>query len=427
MSERGERREPRDAGDQREPRDASDRPGTRGAGDRQTPRELPASFAQVMGKAWRDNLLFSVLVELTYRCNLDCSFCYNDLGLRGVPLSTDQYFQFFSDLRDMQVLNLTLSGGEPLAHPDFIRLGARARALGFAVRVKSNGHALRGEMARRIRDEIDPFLVEVSLHGATAATHDRQTRVPGSFERLLANLGEMRRLGLRVKINSTLTAWNEHEIEAILDLAAELGLPLQVDPEVTPRDDGDRSPLALTVSRDGLLRLFAALAAREAAAGARAEAAGAAGTAPAPAERAPLRPAVAISRGADDGSQPAPAQKHCGAGSSGIAVDPYGNVYPCVQWRRPVGNLHQQPIGDIWRRSRGLAEVRELTVAAKGVVEGYDAGGVFLNFCPGNAESLTGDPLRIYPAAERRQELTQEWLRAAAPAAPRSPFNILPS
>src|ERR1700730_12483347 len=176
----------------------------------------------------------------------------------------------------MQVLTLTVPGGEPLAHPDFIRLGARARALGFAVRVKSNGHALRGEMARRIRDEIDPFLVEVSLHGATAATHDRQTRVPGSFERLLANLGEMRRLGLRVKLNSTLTAWNEHEVEAILDLAAELGLPLQVDPEVTPRDDGDRSPLALTVSRDGLSRLFAALAAREAAAGAGAQAAGAA-------------------------------------------------------------------------------------------------------------------------------------------------------
>jgi MoaA/NifB/PqqE/SkfB family radical SAM enzyme len=452
MSDAGERREPRYAGEprersaQRNGRERHDAGGRRDAGERQTPRELPASFAQVMGKAWRDNLLFSVLVELTYRCNLDCSFCYNDLALRGVPLSTDQYFQFFSDLRDMQVLNLTLSGGEPLAHPDFIRLGARARSLGFAVRIKSNGHALRGEMARRIRDEIDPFLVEVSLHGATAATHDRQTRVPGSFERLLANLGEMRRLGLRVKLNSTLTAWNEHEVEAILDLAAELGLPLQVDPEVTPRDDGDRSPLALTASRDGLLRLFAALAAREAAAAPpNSKTPGTPEisetpqtpltpltaqtplTPQTPLSTAPARPAVAISRGADDGSQPAPAQKHCGAGSSGIAVDPYGNVYPCVQWRRPVGNLHQQPIGDIWRRSRGLAEVRELTVAAKGVVEGYDAGGVFLNFCPGNAESLTGDPLRIYPAAERRQELTQEWLRAASPAAPRSPFNILPS
>jgi MoaA/NifB/PqqE/SkfB family radical SAM enzyme len=380
--------------------------------------DTPTSFAQVVGKAWRDNLLFSVLVELTYRCNLDCFFCYNDLGLRGEPLTTEQYFQFFSDLRDMQVFNLTLSGGEPLAHPDFLRLGARARALGFVLRIKSNGHALRGEMARRIRDEIDPFLVEVSLHGATAATHDRQTRVPGSFDRLLANLAEMRRLGLRVKVNSTLTAWNENEIEGMLDLTAGLGLPLQVDPEVTPRDDGDREPLAITASRQGTLRLFNALAAREKPAGEPAgEGAGSAAE--------PAQPAISVARGADDGSLPAPAQKHCGAGSSGIAVDPYGNVYPCVQWRRPVGNLHEQPIGEIWRRSRGLAEVRQLTVAAKGAVEAYGPGGAFLNFCPGNAEALTGDPLGIYPAAERRAELTQEWLRTAAPA--RSPFNILPS
>src|SRR5205807_1264407 len=164
------------------------------------------SFDRLMLRTWSENRLFSALVELTYRCNLDCFFCYNDLALRGRPLSLEQYFDFFADLRDLQVLNLTLTGGEPLAHPDFLRLGARARELGFVVRIKSNGHALRGALARRIRDEIDPFLVEVSLHGATAAVHDRQTREPGSFERLLANLREMRGLGLRVKLNSTLTA-----------------------------------------------------------------------------------------------------------------------------------------------------------------------------------------------------------------------------
>src|SRR6185295_4685519 len=161
--------------------------------------------------------------------NLDCFFCYNDLGAVGRPLSLEQYCDLFAELAGLGVLNLTLSGGEPLAHPDFLPLGARARELGFVVRVKSNGHALRGELARRLRDEVDPFLVEVSLHGASAATHDRQTRVPGSFERLLANLGELRALGLRVKINSTLTAWNEGEIEEMYALADRLGLPLQLD------------------------------------------------------------------------------------------------------------------------------------------------------------------------------------------------------
>ena len=207
--------------------------------------ERRMSLARVVAAAWRENLLFSVLVELTYRCNLDCFFCYNDVGAAGrAALAATHYFRLFAELRELEVLNLTLSGGEPLAHPDFLALGARARELGFAVRIKSNGHALRGELARRVRDEVDPFLIEVSLHGATAATHDRQTRVAGSFERLLANLAELRALGLRVKLNSTLTAWNEGEIAGMFALADALGLPLQVDPEVTPRDDGGREPLA---------------------------------------------------------------------------------------------------------------------------------------------------------------------------------------
>jgi MoaA/NifB/PqqE/SkfB family radical SAM enzyme len=352
------------------------------------------AFEQILRKTWRDNILFSVLVELTYRCNLDCFFCYNDLGLRGEPLRTEQYFDFFAELRDLQVLHLTLSGGEPLAHPDFLRLGARARDLGFVVRVKSNGHALRGETARRLRDEVDPFLVEVSLHGANAATHDRQTRVPGSFDRLLANLREALDLGLRIKINSTMTAWNEGEIEEMLALADSLGVRLQFDPEVTPRDDGGREPLAISPSRAGVARLFALQAARARALSA-GEVAGAGG-------------ALHVAKGGDDGTLPATAEKHCGAGSAGIAVDPYGNVYPCVQWRRPVGNLHQQSIGEIWTSSAGLREVRELTTRAKHVVDAYGPAGGLMSFCPGSAVMRTGDPLQVYPDALRRMEILGE-------------------
>ena len=367
------------------------------------------SFGRVLAKTWEDNLLFSALVELTYRCNLDCFFCYNDLGAAGKPLSREQYFAFFADLADLGVLNLTLTGGEPLAHPDFLALGRKARELGFVLRVKSNGHALRGELARRLREEVDPFLVEVSLHGATAATHDRQTRVPGSFERLLANLEEMRRLGLRVKVNSTLTAWNEGEIEAMFDLVESLGLNFQVDPEVTARDDGSREPLSVAPTREGILRLFAVQEER----GRRWREAQASGGVGAELAAAPaLSSGSAIGKGADDGTMPVAPQKHCGAGSSGIAVDPYGNVYPCVQWRRPVGNLHERSIREIWTGSNDLDDIRALTARAKQVVDGYGEAGALLNFCPGSAATFGGDPLAVYPQALRRMELAQEAQRS---------------
>ena len=353
-------------------------------------------FEQILQKAWRDNLLFSVLLELTYRCNLDCFFCYNDLGLQGEPLSTEGYLRLLDDLRAMEVMNLTFSGGEPLAHPDFLKLGARARELGFVVRIKSNGHALRGELARRIRDEVDPFLIEVSLHGSTAATHDRQTRVPGSFDRLLANVRHLLDLGVRVKINSTLTAWNEGEIRGMFDLADSFGVPLQIDPEVTPRDDGNREPLSISPSREGVVSLFRLQAERGRQAQAAAGDVG--GGVP------------VVARGGDDGTVPASPEKHCGAGSAGIAVDPYGNVYPCVQWRRPVGNLHRQSIREIWTGSADLAEVRGLTVQVKQRIEAFGPSGPLLNFCPGSAVTRTGDPLEVYPDAVRRLDLMEEVL-----------------
>ncbi len=336
----------------------------------------------LLEKTWNGNLLFSALVELTYRCNLDCFYCYNDLGQRGETLSDQQYFDFFADLAALQVMNLTFTGGEPLAHPSFLRLGRQARDLGFVLRIKSNGHALRGELAEKIRRELDPFLIEISLHGATAAAHDRQTRIPGSFERLMSNLGELRALGQRVKLNATLTRWNENEIEAMFELADSLGLRLSMSPTVTPRDDGDLGPLQIAPSDEGIKRLYRLLDSR-----------------------------IPDAEESEACTGSPSIRKNCGAGASGIAVDPYGNVYPCVQWRRPLGNLHQQRIGEIWKISPALAEVRQLNEEAKIKVlaKGQDAFG--LSHCMGISEEKKGDPLADDEMALRNARLLQETRR----------------
>jgi MoaA/NifB/PqqE/SkfB family radical SAM enzyme len=339
------------------------------------------SFSDTVKRAWNDNRLMSVLLELTYACNLDCSFCYNDLSLGGQRLSLSQYRELLDDLASLGVLNLSLTGGEPLAHPHFFEIATHARSLGFVIRLKTNGHAVRGAVARRIREEVDPFLVEVSVHGATAATHDRQTRVPGSFERLVANIRTMKSLGLRVKANSVLTRWNEDEIEDLLALYDELDVAFQIDPEVKPRDDGDQSTLAIEASSEGQARYRRALEAC-----AKRDVTVTEAPSPATARKAIM----------------ASTDKHCGAGSNNIAVDPYGRVLPCVQWRVPVGNLHEQRVTAIWAASGTLDEIRETTKAARRKLESFGDAGLVSNFCPGAAHTYSGDPLAIYPPAEQR-------------------------
>lgn len=339
------------------------------------------NYSDTLQRTWQENILFNALIELTYRCNLNCFICYNDSALKGAPLGTEQYFRFFDDLRELGTLNLTLSGGEPLAHPDFFTLGRKARDMGFLVRVKSNGHALHGRLAQRLRDEVDPFMVEVSLHGATAAVHDRQTRVPGSFVKLIANFRGMREAGMRMKLNCPLTVWNEHEIDGMYAIADDFGVQFQIDPQITRRDDGDLAPLDVSPSREGIARHYE-VQRRRIAALVKSQGSRTAEAAPAEAE---AKPASTLP------------EKHCGAGSSTIIVDPYGNVYPCVQWRRKIGNLHEESIRAMWHQSTELAEVRRISSDVKQMVDAQGTQG--FSFCPGTAEQETGRATNIYPVA----------------------------
>jgi len=348
------------------------------------------TYGDLVQRARHNNTLLSVLIELTYDCNLNCFVCYNDRNQQGLPLSVDQYRQLIDELAGMGVLHLTLSGGEPLVYEDFWAIGSYARARGFVIRIKSNGHAIGPQLARRLKLEVDPFVTEVSLHGACAATHDRQTRVEGSFNQLMRNIQGMLQAGIRVQLNVPLTRWNETEVDALCALADRLGLLLQIDPDVAPTDAGHPAPLSIAPSEAGLRRLNEVHQARLAAS---------------TIEKQTTEAAELSNKRVQKKECPESTTKHCGAGSTGLAVDPYGNVYPCVQWRIRLGSFHDQSIMDIWQDSEELKRVRAVNekVGKARKSARTDAG---LAFCPGMAQTESGSPFSLYTAFRLRKLAT---------------------
>jgi MoaA/NifB/PqqE/SkfB family radical SAM enzyme len=265
----------------------------------------------------------------------------------------DLFKTLLDDLADMGVMSLTLSGGEPLMYQHFFELGAYARKKGFIIKVKSNAVPLNQRNAERLKAEVDPFIVETSLHGARPQSHDRLTQVPGSFDRLLRNIEILKSRGLRVKVNSTLTRWNENEIADMFALADHMDVPLQFDPEVTPKDDGDLSPLDIAPSKAGIESMVRLSLQRSRAA------------------HVPDRLPITL-KPANRPTQKPDRKKHkvCGAGSTNLIVDPFGNVFPCVQFRRNVGNIHDQSIIEIWNDSKELKGIRDLAETALDVALG---------------------------------------------------------
>ena len=179
----------------------------------------------------------------------------------------------------------------------------------------------------------------------------------------------MLRAGLRVKLNSTLTSWNVGEVEEMWALAESFGLLLTLNSVVSPRDNGDLTPLMIAPSGAEMERVHALDAVRHA--------------------------RIQVESEPEEVPREAGSEKVCGAGSSSVTIDPFGDVYPCVQWRRPVGNILDRSLRDIWSGNTRLGEVRELAVAAKRTRDSLtqlpDGG-----FCPGMAEIASGFAASAY-------------------------------
>ena len=113
----------------------------------------------------------------------------------------------------------------------------------------------------------------------------------------------------------------------------------------------------------------------------------------------------------------------CGTGRSSFALDPYGNVFPCVQWRRPLGNLRDaDSMDEIWNGGNDtLTDVRDKAVEMSSLLN-KEAHGPFAQYCLGVAEVQTGDPMGGYRQVEvnarfRHQAYEDNQRRAGLPCA----------
>ena len=299
-------------------------------------------------------------LELTYRCNWRCVFCYNPRHHDRRGLSGAEWLAVLDGLRALGTLYVALTGGEPLTHPEFLAVARGVRERAFALRILTNGALVTEPLAEEIA-ALRPLAVELSLHGATAATHDRATATPGSFDAMTRGLDRLLARKVGVVLKTPLTHLNEAEMEGMRRIAEERGVPWRVDPVLTPRDDGDAGPLAYRASPEAVSRMFRELAAL----------------------------------GQLPHEERAKGGTNCGLGRTTIAVDPEGNVFPCLQWRRaPLGNVRETPLPSMWAGSTErlfaasvARSANDTLVAAGGAVSSFP-------FCPALALQRTGDPLR---------------------------------
>jgi len=184
-----------------------------------------------------------------------------------------------------------------------------------------------------------PESVQISVYSHRPEVHDAISKLPGSLRRSLAGARLLVERGVKVIFANVLMRNNFQDYTGVQKLAAELGAQYTVDPTITPMMDGDRSILNLGIGQAELQQVFRDSSLL--------------GTSPEEFCDLPKGPLAEA-----DAMETLP----CSAGHTFCYVSPYGEVYPCVQFPLPTGNLRSTKFLDIWKHSPQMNEVRSITV-----------------------------------------------------------------
>jgi MoaA/NifB/PqqE/SkfB family radical SAM enzyme len=198
--------------------------------------------------------------EITCRCNLRCVMCYTDCfnrpDLIRTELDTSEILRIMDELAGAGCLDLILTGGEPLARPDFFDIYAHAKAHGFLVTILTNGTLITRAVADRLA-ALPPHRIEISLHGMTEETFETITRGRRSFERCRRAIGLLLDRELPLVLKTTAMTVNHDEILAIKRYAQGLGsVGYRLGEALRPTLDGDDKPRRLELPEATRLRLL---------------------------------------------------------------------------------------------------------------------------------------------------------------------------
>jgi MoaA/NifB/PqqE/SkfB family radical SAM enzyme len=161
--------------------------------------------------------------SITNICNAACDFCgfARDKTLIGPARYVDAgaYSRALPILHRRGIRYLTLQGGEPLVHPEVLRLVSQTVAVGISCAIITNGWFL----SRSIKSLADAGLCQliVSLDSADLAEHERNRGLEGLERRLAEGIAQAREYGLPVQASITVNRLVRYE--ALPDTLRRLG------------------------------------------------------------------------------------------------------------------------------------------------------------------------------------------------------------
>lgn len=172
---------------------------------------------------------FVLFYEVTRACDLVCAHCRACAQPRRHPheLTPEQSRLLITQIASFpKPPVLVFTGGDPMKREDILDLVRFSVDSGLSTAMTPSATPLVTSEALRGLKDAGLSRLALSIDAADAATHDSFRGVPGSFDRTLHILREANGIGLPIQVNTTITKRNVHQVDAMADLFADLGIVL---------------------------------------------------------------------------------------------------------------------------------------------------------------------------------------------------------
>jgi radical SAM protein with 4Fe4S-binding SPASM domain len=324
-------------------------------GNPATRRGLVATIRSVghLGISQPQQFLAPLMVvwNFTQACNLQCKHCYQEAGKRhDDELTLEEQKRIVDLLAERDVPMIAFSGGEPLMSPTFLQVARYAADKGLHLTVATNGTLCTPD---RVKAMVDAGLkyIEISLDSTDPAKHDAWRGADGYWERAVTGIRNVIATpGVRCGVAMTITRWNLAEMEPMIQWSIAEGakafyafnfIPTGrardvVDQDLTP---GEREQMLGVLQKylvDGRISILSSSPQYGRACLELGD---------------PTSPVNTGHYGHGGGKMTRIFARYvggCGAGRAYCAIQPNGDVTPCVFLPVKVGNLRTDPFETIW-------------------------------------------------------------------------------
>lgn len=280
--------------------------------------------------------LTNVHIEVISKCNEKCVHCYIPHENKTTEMHPNIFFSILEQCKNMNVLHITISGGEPFLHKDFCNFLKKCRQYNFSVNILSNLTLLSNDIIKEIK--ANPLLsVQTSLYAMDQNVHDKITQKKGSFKQTKKSIIKLIENDIPLQISCPILRFNKDFYSEVTKWADQYNINVNNDYVIIGEYNHDIKNLKSRLSIDEVKKII---------------------------NQKVTRGEIILDKiylESEQKKEITPDDSVCSVCHSSICIAENGNIYPCAGWQGHVlGNIKNTSLREIWETSKATNRLRAL-------------------------------------------------------------------